>query len=167
MLLEDLHSAPTANRLARTEALGGLLTPDIVPALDRLVRQDPDVDVRAAAARSLGRAQETAVRSLVLDSLLAATADPDSEVREAAFAALLAIDAIAAARPVALENIALDRPSPSAMRLLGLAGERAAIGRLAALLQERDCSAAAADVYMAVEWACHIGLFRDETRLGK
>jgi HEAT repeat protein len=85
-LVEGLNSPDASRRVAAALTLVrlGPSGKAAVPTLQRLLESDPEAQVRAAAARALGRIEHAAAVS----SLVAALRDPELEVRNAACDAL-------------------------------------------------------------------------------
>jgi HEAT repeat protein len=104
------NSDPAA-RMEAVKALGniGTQSPGVVPAVLRVLQQDPDEEVRAEAARALGKIGEGAVAaSRALTSVLKTTAIGEGLRGEAA-RALARVDPTAPGTAVTLRTAAKDR----------------------------------------------------------
>ena len=137
-LLAVLKDPSPAIRAAAAQALGWLGNNEAVPALrERVETPGETTAVRAAALRSLGRIGDRSVRALVI----AATAEPDAPVREAALWSV-ALGALTdpSDRTTYLMRLAEDRTvallfRADAVRLLGISKDESVVGGLARILE--------------------------------
>jgi HEAT repeat protein len=85
-----LRSRKSADRVGAVHELQRLNGGDLAVAMSSLIRalEDPETEVRVAAAEALGSIGPTAMRSQAISSLIGALEDPETEVRVEAAKAL-------------------------------------------------------------------------------
>jgi hypothetical protein len=123
--LRDVQNRRAIRRARAAEVLGNLVRQDAVPPLVTLV-SDPDPDVRAVAARALGRIADPVAAGGLLDSLAGRRTVPPQTVAQA----LLRMGTGAQDALVTALHHEAELVRVTAVEVLGLAGAITAAGRV-------------------------------------